>query len=168
MEILNKKERTSAFLMFLLMFFFTTGILIFALFFNYKLPVKENQVLKEENEIMLKQSNYQKKFSDEFGKVSKLLDSMRKSPERAAYIEQSISQKLASLSKEIPDDTLSSVFYERVILSVQDLVISKKEMLQVNDSKSKIDQLTQENLSKQKQIDDLIIQIKVANATSGN
>jgi GTP1/Obg family GTP-binding protein len=166
MDILNKKERYSAFIMFLVMFLITTGILIFALFFNYKLPLKENEVLRKENELMNKQFNFQKKFSSEFGKVTKMLDSMRKNPERAVYIEQNISEKLGDLNKEIPEDTLSSVFYQRVILSIQDLVNSKKDMLQVTDSKGKIEQLTRENEAKQRQIDDLIIKIQVANATA--
>lgn len=165
MEILNKKERYSAFMMFLVMFIVTTGILIFALFFNFKLPMKENEVLRSENELMTKQFNYQKKFSNEFGKVTKMLDSLKKNPERAVYIEQNIGQKLGDLSKEIPEDTLSSGFYQRVIISIQDLVNSKKDMLQVDDSKSKIDQLTQDNRDKQKLIDELTIQLKVAYAT---
>ena len=78
MEILNKKERYSAFVMFLLMFGITTGILIFALYFNFKLPLKENEVLRNENELMNKQFDYQKNFSKEFGNVVKMLDSLKK------------------------------------------------------------------------------------------
>ena len=166
MDILNKKERYSAFLMFLGMFVISAGIFVFALFFNFKLPMKENEVLRSENERMIKQFNYQQKFSDEFKNITKLLDSMQKTPERATYIEQSISQKLGDLSKEIPDDTLSSKLYERIIVNVQDLVNSKKDVVQYSDCKSTIDQLTQENKDKQKRIDDLIIDIKVANAKS--
>mgnify|MGYP006203762327 CR=1 FL=1 len=50
MDILNKKERFNAFMLFLLMFFITTGVLIAAIFFNFKLPLKENDVLKNEND----------------------------------------------------------------------------------------------------------------------
>ncbi len=166
MDILNKKERYSAFMLFLGMFVLSAGILIFALFFNFKLPMKENEVLRNENEGMIKQFNYQQKFSDEFKNITKLLDSMQKTPERATYIEQSIGQKLGDLSKEIPDDTLSSKLYERIIVNVQDLVNSKKNLIQYSDSKNTIEQLTQENKDKQKRIDDLIIDIKVSNAKS--
>ena len=166
MDILNKKERYSAFMLFLGMFGLSAGVLIFALFFNFKLPMKENEVLRSENEGMIKQFNYQQKFSDEFKNITKLLDSMQKTPERATYIEQSIGQKLGDLSKEIPDDTLSSKLYERIIVNVQDLVNSKKNLIQYSDSKNTIEQLTQENKDKQKRIDDLIIDIKVSNAKS--
>jgi cell shape-determining protein MreC len=166
MEILNKKERTSAFLLFLGMFAICMAVLIAALFFNYKLPMKENEVLRNENELMAKQLGYQQKFSDEFKNITKLLDSMQKTPERAPYIEQNISQKLGDLTKEIPDDTLSTKLFERIIVNVQDLVNSKKEIVQYQDCKNTIDQLTQENKEKQKQIEDLIIDIKVANAKS--
>ena len=138
MDILNKKERYSAFMLFLGMFTVCAGILIFALFFNFKLPVKENEVLRTENEGMIKQFNYQQKFSDEFKNITKLLDSMQKTPERATYIEQNIGQKLGDLSKEIPDDTLSSKLYDRIIINVQDLVNSKKNLIQYSDSKNAI------------------------------
>lgn len=166
MDILNKKERYSAFLLFMLMFIVTTGVLIFALFFDFKLPMKENEVLRSQNEAMIKQFNYQRKFSDEFKNIGKLLDSMQKTPERATYIEQTIGQKLGNLTNQIPDDTLSSKLYQRIILNVQDLVNSRKNLIQNADAKNTIDQLIQENKDKQKRIDDLIIDIKVSNAKS--
>lgn len=166
MDILNKKERFSAFLLFMLMFIVTTGVLIFALFFDFKLPMKENEVLRSQNEAMIKQFNYQRKFSDEFKNIGKLLDSMQKTPERATYIEQTIGQKLGNLTNQIPDDTLSSKLYQRIILNVQDLVNSRKNLIQNADAKNTIDQLIQENKDKQKRIDDLIIDIKVSNAKS--
>lgn len=166
MDILNKKERYSAFMLFLGMFAVSAGVLIFALFFNFKLPVKENEVLRTENEGMIKQFNYQQKFSDEFKNITKLLDSMQKTPERATYIEQNIGQKLGDLSKEIPDDTLSSKLYDRIIINVQDLVNSKKNLIQYSDSKNAIEQLTQENKDLKKRLEDLIIEVKVANAKS--
>ena len=145
MEILNKKERYSAFVMFLLMFSITTGVLIFALYFNFRLPLKENEVLRKENELMNKQFDYQKNFSLEFGKVTKMLDSLKKNPDRAVFIEQDITQKLGALSKEIPEDTISMAFYQRVIIGIQDLVNSKKDIQNIEEFKSKIDEVTKEN-----------------------
>ena len=73
MDILNKKERTSAFLLFLLMFIITTGVLFFAVFFNYRLPLKENEVLKNENDKILAEFNFQKKFSEKIEHISVFL-----------------------------------------------------------------------------------------------
>ena len=166
MEILNKKERYSAFVMFLLMFAITTGILIFALYFNFKLPLKENEVLKNENELMNKQFDYQKKFSKEFGNIVKMLDSLKKNPDRATFIQQGITQKLGDLNKDIPDDTLSASFYQNVIIGIQDLVNSKKDFQNVEEYKTKMEELKKENEELFKQNTKLDSQINAYNATS--
>lgn len=163
MEILNKKERYSAFVMFLLMFGITTGILIFALYFNFKLPLKENEVLRNENELMNKQFDYQKNFSKEFGNVVKMLDSLKKNPDRATFIQQDISQKLGVLSKDIPQDTLSAGFYQRVIIGIQDLVNSKKDIQNVEEFKTKIEELKKENDGLTKINTELGLKIEYAN-----
>lgn len=142
MEILNKKERTSAFLLFLLMYFITTGVLIAAIFYNYKLPLKENEVLKAENEKILNEFNFQKGFSEKIEYVSKLVDSLDKAPESFQFIEQNITYELVDLKEKIPADSDQSLkLYDNYILTVKDLVNSKKLLLQVNDSKKDIELL---------------------------
>ncbi len=161
MDILNKKERFSAFALFMLMFGISTGVLIFALYFNFKLPLKENEVLKLENDKMISQSNYQKKFSNEFGKIRKLVDSLQKTPEKFVYIENTITKKLGDLDKEMPDDTLSSKLFGRIIVNMQDLMIAKKALLENNDSSAKILELTNDKKDLQKRYDELLIRFQM-------
>ena len=168
MDILNKKERFSAFMLFLLMFVVTTGVLITALFYNFGLPLKENEVLRSENEKMVQRNEYQHKFSDEYSKITTLIDSMKKAPERIPYIETSISSKLDALDKEIPDDTLSSILYKRIILNTQDLITTKKNMAQYSDSRDKIEKLSEENKNLQKQVDKAYLDIQIANSRASN
>ncbi|WP_306353350.1 type VI secretion system TssO [Flavobacterium sp. '19STA2R22 D10 B1'] len=156
MDILNRKERTSAFLLFLLMFIITTGILIYALFFNYKLPWKENEVLKNENDKILTEFNFQRQFSDKIDDISKLVDSLDKAPESFPFIEQSITVKLAELNqiveqkKVIPKEdgkdnpAESTKLYDNAMLNVKKLVNTKKLLLQLNDSKQEIEMLNKQ------------------------
>lgn len=142
MDILNKKERTSAFLLFLLMFIITTGVLFFAILFNYKLPLKENEVLKSENDKILAEFNFQKTFSDKIEHVGVLIDSLDKAPESFQFIEQNITYELVELKEKIPADSDQSLkLYDNMILTIKDLVNAKKLLLQVNDSKKEIDLL---------------------------
>ena len=142
MEILNKKERTSAFLLFLLMFVITTGTLIAAIFFNYKLPLKENEVLKAENEKILNEFNFQKGFSEKIEHISKLVDSLDKAPESFQFIEQGITFELVKIKDKIPTESEQSLrLYDNYIMTVTDLVNTKKQLLQVNDSKKDIEML---------------------------
>jgi len=163
MDILNKKERTSAFLLFLLMFVITTGVLIAALFYNYKLPLKENEVLKNENDKILNEFNFQKKFSEKIEHISVLVDSLDKSPENFQFTEQTINFELVHLKEEIPVDSDKSLrLYDNVILTIKDLVNSKRLLLQVNDSKKEIDALNNQIKSYEEENKDLMKDLEMA------
>lgn len=167
MDILNKKERTSAFLLFLLMFFVTTGVLFFAIFFNYRLPLKENEVLKNENDKILAEFNFQKKFSEKIEHIGVLIDSLDKSPESFQFIEQNISFELVELKEKIPADSDQSLkLYDNVIITITDLVNSKKLLLQVNDSKKEIDLLNTQIKAYEEENKDLIRELRLAQQLS--
>jgi Type VI secretion system, TssO len=73
-----------------------------------------------------------------------MIDSMDKAPERAQLIEQQINFELVELNKAIPNDSSDvTKLYKEVILNTNDLVNSKKTMLQLNDSKTTIDKMQQ-------------------------
>lgn len=167
MDILNKKERTSAFLLFLLMFIITTGVLFFAVFFNYRLPLKENEVLKNENDKILAEFNFQKKFSEKIEHIGVLIDSLDKSPESFQFIEQNISFELVELKEKIPADSDQSLkLYDNVILTITDLVNAKKLLLQVNDSKKEIDMLNTQIKAYEEENKDLIRELRLAQQLS--
>lgn len=145
MDILNKKERFNAFMLFLLMFFITTGVLITAVFFNFKLPLKENEVLKTENDKMNAQFTFNKDFTDRMEAIGKLVDSLDKSPESFQFIEQSINYELVDLKQKIPNDTVVSPrLYDNMILTVKSYVNAKKKLFLSKDSSKEVDDLKDE------------------------
>lgn len=145
MDILNKKERFNAFMLFLLMFFVTMTVLITAIFFNYKLPIKENEVLKNENDKMNMQFSFNKEFSNKIEEVNKLVDSLDAAPESFQFIEQSINFELVQLKEVIPNDSIvDPKLYQNVILNYISLVKTKKRLLLSSDSKKEIDKKDRE------------------------
>lgn len=145
MDILNKKERFNAFMLFLLMFFITTGVLITAVFFNFKLPLKENEVLKNENDKMNAQFTFNKDFTDRMEAIGKLVDSLDKSPESFQFIEQSINYELVDLKQKIPNDSVVSPrLYDNMILTVKSYVNVKKKLFLSKDSSKEVDDLKDE------------------------
>ena len=145
MDILNKKERFNAFMLFLLMFFVTMIVLITAIFFNYKLPIKENEVLKHENDKMNMQFSFNKEFSNKIEEINKLVDSLDAAPDSFQYIEQTINLELVQLKEIIPNDSIvDPKLYQNVILTYKTFVNTKKKLLLINDSKEKIDGLNSE------------------------
>ncbi len=167
MDILNKKERLSAFLLFLLMFIITTGVLFSAILFNYKLPLKENEVLKNENDKILAEFNFQKKFSDKVEYIGVLIDSLDKAPESFQFIEQSITFELVELKEKIPADSDQSLkLYDNVIITIKDLVNAKKLLLQVNDSKKEIDMLNNQIKAYEEENKDLMRDLELTRQLS--
>lgn len=167
MDILNKKERLSAFLLFLLMFIITTGVLFSAILFNYKLPLKENEVLKNENDKILAEFNFQKKFSDKVEHIGVLIDSLDKAPESFQFIEQSITFELVELKEKIPADSDQSLkLYDNVIITIKDLVNAKKLLLQVNDSKKEIDMLNNQIKAYEEENKDLMRDLELTRQLS--
>jgi hypothetical protein len=167
MDILNKKERLSAFLLFLLMFIITTGVLFSAILFNYKLPLKENEVLKNENDKILAEFNFQKKFSDKVEHIGVLIDSLDKAPESFQFIEQSITFELVELKEKIPADSDQSLkLYDNVIITIKDLVNAKKLLLQVNDSKKEIDLLNNQIKAYEEENKDLMRDLELTRQLS--
>jgi len=163
MDILNKKERLSAFLLFLLMFVITTAVLIAALFYNFKLPLKENELLKKENDKITEQFAFQKQFSEKVEEITTMVDSLDKAPESFQFIEQKINFELVELNEKIPADTDQELkVYDNTILIIKNLVNAKKALLQVNDSKKEIELLNNQIKSYEEENKDLIRDLELA------
>ena len=169
MDILNKKERFNAFMLFLLMFFITMIVLISAIFFNYKLPIKENEVLKHENDKMNMQFSFNKEFSSTIEDINKLVDSLDAAPESFQFIEQSINYELVQLKEKIPNDSIvDPKLYQNVILTYKTYVNTKKKLLQINDSKKEIDKMDKELKELADENKDLARQLQMCEIVSRN
>ncbi|WP_339887643.1 type VI secretion system TssO [uncultured Flavobacterium sp.] len=169
MDILNKKERFNAFMLFLLMFLITMIVLITAIFFNYKLPIKENEVLKHENDKMNMQFSFNKEFSNKIEEINKLVDSLDAAPDSFQYIEQSINFELVQLKEIIPNDSIvDPKLYQNVILTYKTYVNTKKKLLQINDSKKEIDKMDKELKELADENKDLSRQLQMCEMVSRN
>ncbi|WP_373518494.1 type VI secretion system TssO [Pricia sp.] len=153
MEILNKKERANAFLLFLLMFVITVGILFSAFFYSYKLPWKENTVLRAENQKIRYEFLYQKKFIKELEKVDTLIDSLENTREGYFFLEQSINADLIDIKSGIPKDSLDDKsMYENLVLTYKKLMDAKRDLKQVENAKNEIDDLNEQLSASEKEI----------------
>lgn len=156
MEVLNKKERTYSFLLFLLMFIITVGILFTAFFFSYKLPWKENAVLRAENQKIRYEFLYQKKFIRELEQVDKLIDSLDNTHEGYFFLEQSINADLIDIKSDIPKDSLDDrSMYNNLILTYKKLMDAKRDLKQVENAKNEIDDLNDQIGLYEKEINQL-------------
>ena len=156
MEILNKKERTNSFFLFLLMFVITVGILFSAFFFSYKLPWKENAMLRAENQKIRYEILFQKKFIKNLEQVDKLIDSLENTREGYFFLEQSINAELIKIKGEIPKDSLNDKsMYENLVLTYKKLMDAKRDLKQVENAKKEIDDLSEQLNESEKEIGQL-------------
>lgn len=156
MEVLNKKERISSFLLFLLMFAITVGILFTAFFFSYKLPWKENEVLRAENQKIRYEFLYQKRFMSALEGIDKQIDSLEDAKEGYFFLEQSINADLIDLKSDIPKDSLDDRgMYENLILTYKKLVDAKRDLKQVESARMDIEDLKEQIEEYEKEIDKL-------------
>ncbi len=156
MEVLNKKERTSSFFLFLLMFVITVGILFTAFFFSYKLPWKENEVLRAENQKIRYEFLYQKRFIAALEDIDKQIDSLENTREGYFFLEQSINSDLIDLKSDIPKDSLDDRgMYENLILTYKKLVDAKRDLKQVETARMDIEDLKEQISEYEKEISKL-------------
>ncbi|HEA21175.1 hypothetical protein LCGC14_2743860 [marine sediment metagenome] len=156
MEILNKKERTNSFLLFLLMFVITVGILFSAFFFSYKLPWKENAMLRTENQKIRYEFLFQKKFIKNLEQVDNLIDSLENTREGYFFLEQSINAELINIKCDIPKDSLDDKsMYENLVLTYKKLMDAKRDLKQVENAKKEIDDLSEQLNESEKEIGQL-------------
>lgn len=156
MEVLNKKERTKAFLLFIGMFAVAIGTLFVAVFFSYRLPWKENKVLRAENKFIRYEFAYQKKFMEELEGIDKLIDSLDRTNEGFIFLDKAISSDLVAIRSRIPKDSLEDrKMYENLILTYKNLLDSKRDLKKVEASKNEIDKLNDKVADYEKEIEDL-------------
>ena len=156
MEVLNKKERSNAFLLFLLMFSVCMGLLMIGIFFTQDLPWKENAVLRQENKQLQFEYAYQKRFVDDLEDIDHLIDSLDTAKGDFIFLDKSISSDLVQLRRDIPKDSLEDrKMYENLILTYKKLLDSKRSLKQVEAAKNDIEYLNDKIKDYEKEIESL-------------
>ena len=156
MEVLNKKERSSSFLLFLLMFVICVGVLLVAIFFSYQLPWKENAVLRQENKSLQFEYAYQKRFIDALEKVDQQIDSLDGAKGDFIFLDKSISSDLIAIRSKIPKDSLDDrKMYENMILTYKKLLDSKRSLKQVEAAKNYIEYINDKIKEYEKEVENL-------------
>lgn len=133
-KILNSKERNEAFLKFLLFFGITVALIIIAVYFNFRLPLKENSKLREKITLQTQEEMNQEKFTENMDKAMVYLDSLDKDPKNIESIDILLSGKirdLATLQEKgySPYARMNKIIVERMI----ELKEQKKQLFKLSD-----------------------------------
>jgi hypothetical protein len=138
----NLKERRKTFLRFLLLFLFTVASVLTAVYFNFKVPKKENKLLKTQVRIVKKEMEYQDNFFKEMKSIKGMIDSLDVPGQNISYQTSMISTKLVDLQKAFPtkDSTYKYDMYTSIVGLYVELQNTKDELRSLVDAKSTIEE----------------------------
>ena len=119
-SVLNSRERNRAFLKFLFFFVISVWLIVGAVYFNMRVPHKENLVLREQVTRYRTQSLAQEKFVSSMDQAKVLIDSLKQPGVNSMYINQQIAVKLRELTDLQYKD---SSMYSRMNKNVLDLYL---------------------------------------------
>lgn len=138
----NSKERRASFFKFLALFIVTITAILFAVFFNYKVPNKENSILKNQVKAIEKEMIFQDNFSNEMIAIRSMIDSLDAKGQNLSYQNSLISTKLVDLQKTIPtkDSTYKYDMYSNIVAVYADLQEAKDELSSLKDAKNTIEE----------------------------
>jgi hypothetical protein len=143
---LNTAERSSAFWKFFFFFFIAVAMIVTAVYFNFKLPFKENELLKEKAEIMRLQTMAQEKFTTTIIAAKSLIDSMDKPGFNVQFISNQVSDKLSELTNiHMSDNSIQGSLDKVIIGVVFDYNKLKGEMTNLGNPQAQIAELTSKN-----------------------
>ncbi|WP_343671912.1 type VI secretion system TssO [Chitinophaga sp.] len=142
MRVLNKQERISAFLWFLLFFIVTVGLFVLAVFFNFQVPSRENAELRKELATFRQEQAFQGEFLAKLERVRNNLDSINLPNQNANYMDQVIAQDLVSMRNSIPKDAVTHYgLYANIIQNCLLLQQSKQQLRGLSNAQQSIAEL---------------------------
>jgi Type VI secretion system, TssO len=169
--VLNSRERNQAFLKFLFFFLISVTLVAGAVYFNMRIPARENDVLRKQLSRYQLQTMAQEKFVNSMDDAKVLIDSLKQPAANVLYINQQVAAKLRELTDLQYKD--SSV-YSRMNKNVLDLYLRYQDATnkvvsmgdvprQMEEYKAKYEQ-TQRDLDQARRDIDLL---RRANASAG-
>ncbi len=136
----NSKKRRNSFLKFLALFIVTVCSVQAAVFFNYKVPKKENELLRQKAKRSETESKFQAEFFSEMKGLKGLIDSMDIEGQNISYQSSLINDKIVDLQKKIPakDSTYLYDMHMDIIQLYVELQATKENLLELKDAETTI------------------------------
>jgi hypothetical protein len=169
MQPLNQAERRKAFINFILFFIITIAVVVTTVFFSVQVPFKQNALLREEIALVERERSFADAFVVKMSETMNKLDSVnlpdQKVPE---LVDGQIKDNLNKLNIMISNDSVSSKsMYQNVVLSLEDLRNTKKQLrdlsgkdVSISDYISQIDRLKSQLSQTEQQVTTLTLMLR--------
>ncbi|GEQ86175.1 hypothetical protein ULMS_16830 [Patiriisocius marinistellae] len=138
----NSKDRRSAFLKFLALFVVTVGMVVAAVYFNFRVPTKENDLLRAESKFLNEETKFQSNFYKDMEKVKAMIDSLDVPGAQIDYESKMISSKLVDMQKSLPtkDSTYLYDMHSSIVDMYLELIANKQKLRSLSDAENTIEE----------------------------
>lgn len=136
MEPLNQKERNSAFLKFVIMFICTIIVVLVAAFFDFKIPVKQNIYLQQENDNLKAQLSYQSTYLAKMDSLYNWILQMGKPGSDNMRLDRKAADMVVEMEKFQNDSTSIGKIIKQCNAAYAMLLLNKRDLLQGNQGTS--------------------------------
>ena len=123
-HLVNAKERDTAFWKFLAFFLLSTLLVVSAIYFDTRIPAKDNAIMREQIGAYKTQAVAQEKFVRSMDDAKALIDSLTRPGSNAVYLNQQIAAKIRELAQLQYKD---SSMYTRLNKNVLDIFLRYQE-----------------------------------------
>lgn len=147
MQVLNKKERILSFLFFLLIFSMTTGLILLAVFFDFQIPQRELEFLRERDRKVQEELEFQKRFAVRLETLKSFTDSLGMPGQDSYYNKQRAINEIITMQNFIEEEYKNlkmNNMYDNILLARRQLVDAKQTISTLGDSKRELDKLQAE------------------------
>lgn len=129
MQPVNKKERRSAFINFLLLFLVCVAIIITTVFFSIQVPFKQNDQLRKDMTLVEKERDFSNNFMSEMAGISAMLDTINTKAQKPELLDGVVSENIKKLNVMVDGDSVyNKPMYKNVVLTLADLSAAKKQL----------------------------------------
>ena len=123
-HIVNAKERDTAFWKFLFFFLLSTLLVTGAVYFDTRIPAKDNAIMRDQISAYKTQAQAQEKFVRSMDEAKALIDSLSRPGSNNVYLNQQIAAKIRELAQlQYKDSTM----YSRLNKNVLDVFLRYQE-----------------------------------------
>src|SRR4051812_37668730 len=98
-NVINRQVRDQAFIKFIIFFLLTTAIIVIAIYFNFRIPSENSEILREKMMSNENQLYHQQQFINTMVTARNLMDSMSRSGQSNPFLERDVAKQIDSLKR---------------------------------------------------------------------
>lgn len=117
-------------------------MIVVAVYFNFKIPAKENKLLRERAEVIKGEMAFQSKFYDEMQSLKAMIDSLDTPGQNSSYQNTLISTQIVDLQNRIPtkDSTYLYDMHHSIIQLYVELQTAKDKLHALRNAEGTIEE----------------------------